>query len=358
MRRRHFLQASASLGLLQYSGLQAKTKTNKLGVALVGLGRYSEYQLAPALSMTDHCELRGIVTGSPKKIPVWQERYSIPDSNIYSYENLHEAVNNDDIDVIYVVVPTSLHKKFTLIAANAGKHVWCEKPMAMTVEDCQIMIDACEKNKVQLTVGYRVHHEPNTQTIMRYAQTMPYGSLETVIAKAGYKGGAPAKGNWRLERSMGGGAAYDMGVYPINGARNMVGAEPVAVSAQHKVYRPDVFTNTDEATFFQLEFKNGLIAECATSVFESMNLLRANAREGWYELSPFQSYNGVKGRTSDGKQLNQRIDNQQAAQMDNDALSIINNTAPKVPGLEGLHDIRVVEAILESARLNGERIEL
>src|SRR5690606_25358676 len=98
-------------------------KKDKLGVALVGLGGYSRNQLAPGLLQTEHCELRGIVTGTPSKIPTWQEQYGIPDANIYNYETMHEIANNDDIDVIYVVVPTGLHAKYGIIGAEAGKHV-------------------------------------------------------------------------------------------------------------------------------------------------------------------------------------------------------------------------------------------
>ena len=107
----------------------------KVGVALVGLGGYSSNQLAPALQLTQHCELRGIVTGSPEKIPQWQEKYGIKDANVYSYDNMHTLADNPDIDVVYVVTPPSLHKKYSIIGANAGKHVWCEKPMAMDEQE-------------------------------------------------------------------------------------------------------------------------------------------------------------------------------------------------------------------------------
>ncbi|MDX1700733.1 MAG: Gfo/Idh/MocA family oxidoreductase, partial [Melioribacteraceae bacterium] len=109
--RRTFLKKSGlliSAALLPFPGCIASSQ-KKLGVALVGLGYYSTDLLAPALQQTDHCELRGIVTGSPEKIPVWQKRYNIKDSNVYNYENMHEIANNDEIDVIYIVLPTGLH---------------------------------------------------------------------------------------------------------------------------------------------------------------------------------------------------------------------------------------------------------
>jgi glucose-fructose oxidoreductase len=107
-----------------------KQKKDKLGVALVGLGYYSTDLLAPALQQTKNCFLAGIVTGTPAKAETWKKQYNIPDKNIYNYQTFDQVANNPDIDVIYVVLPPSMHKEYVIRAANAGKHVWCEKPMA------------------------------------------------------------------------------------------------------------------------------------------------------------------------------------------------------------------------------------
>jgi len=129
---------------LPFPGCINFNQKKKLGVALVGLGYYSTDLLAPALQQTSYCELRGIVTGSPEKIPVWKQRYGIKDSNIYNYQNMHQIADNDEIDVIYIVLPTGLHAEYAIKAANTGKHVWCEKPMARTAKECQEIIDACK----------------------------------------------------------------------------------------------------------------------------------------------------------------------------------------------------------------------
>lgn len=357
--RRRFLQTTGALAASTAFSHRvfAIPRKRKIGVALVGLGYYSRDLLAPALQLTQHCELKGIVTGSPEKIPVWQKQYGIADTNVYNYGNMHEVANNPEIDVLYIVVPTSLHMKYSLIAASAGKHVWCEKPMAMTEAECTAIIDSCNKNKVQLTLGYRLQHEPNTRTVIGYASSKPYGAITDVIAKAGYAGGAPSPDNWRLKRDMGGGALYDMGVYPINAARFTTAMEPVAVTARLESERKDVFKEVDESAYLSLEFPGGIIAECAASVGQNMNLLRANCEEGWYELSPMQSYSGVRGRTSDGKELNKTIANQQATQMDDDALAILQQAPIIAPGATGLGDIRVVQAALKS-HATGKRVTL
>ena len=327
---------------------RARSDKKNLGVALVGLGYYSTDLLAPALQYTEHCHLAGIVTGTPSKVPEWQTRFGIKDQNVYNYENMHTIADNDEIDVVYIVVPTGLHAKYAKIAADAGKHVWCEKPMAMNVEECQSIIDACKKNDVYLSVGYRVQHEPNTRTIMGYANDLPYGSIKEISAVAGYKGGGGT--GWRFQKDLGGGALYDMGVYTINALRYGSGMEPVRVlSAKSSTTRPEFFSEVDETTEYQLEFANGLIGYGKTSVGETMNQLKVTCENGWYEIAPMQSYHGVKGKTSDGKMLEEYIPNQQAKQMDNDALAIMNKTEVLVPGIEGLKDIRIVNAIREAA---------
>lgn len=355
--RRHLLGGALSLPLLHTQRVTA-TPNKKLGVALVGLGYYSRDLLALALQLTQHCELRGIVTGSPERIPLWQQRYGIAANNVYNYQNMASIANNPDIDVLYIVLPTFLHKEYAVAAANAGKHVWCEKPMAMTVNECEAIIAACQKNKVKLSIGYRMQHEPNTQTVIGYAKTQPYGAPQRLQAKAGYRSSGGAQSDWRMNQNQGGGALYDMGVYPINAARYASSLEPIAVSAVHQYLRPELFKNADETTVFTLEFNNGLTAQCATSVGENYNVLRVDCAKGWYELQPMQAYNGVKGRTSDGKKLDKFIANQQATQMDNDALAIIHNTNVLVPGEEGLLDIRVIEGALRSAAAKGARVRL
>lgn len=359
-RKKFLKQAGSALAVasIGFPSFIIPNKKEKLGVALVGLGSYSTGRLAPGLQKTEHCELRGIVTGSPSKIPKWQKKYDIPDANVYNYETMHEVANNDDIDIIYVVVPTGLHAKYSIIGAEAGKHVWCEKPMAMNVEECQSIIDAANKNGVSLSIGYRMQHEPNTKTIIKWGKEEKYGAVTGAQTGAGYSGSHP-EGNWRRDAELGGGALYDMGVYPINGARYATGTmEPVAVRGRQWSERKEMYDEVDEFTEFELEFPGGVIADGETSFGKSMNYLEVNCTDGWYKLEPFQSYSGVQGVTSDGKELPPDPNHQQARQMDNEALAIKESRDPIVPGSEGLKDIRIVRAIMESSEKDQAWIEL
>ena len=360
MRRRKFLRHTA-LGAAALSAAAAglpniliPRKKERLGVALVGLGYYSTDLLAPALQLTKNCYLAGTVTGSPEKAERWKKQHRLADKNIYNYNDFDKIADNPDIDVVYVVLPPVMHREYTVRAANAGKHVWCEKPMAMTAAECEAMIKACADNKVKLSIGYRMQHEPNTQEIIGYGRNKTFGKVKMVSVAAGYFDGR--SDHWKQNRAMGGGAMFDMGVYSLNAARYVTGEEPVAVLAQEKTTRPEIYTQADETTLFQLEFPSGALANCATSLGMSMNYLYTTAEQGWYRLEPFQAYSGIRGASSKGT-LELQIPNQQARQMDDDALAILEKKSLIVPGEEGWRDIRVVEAIHRSAT-EGKRIVL
>src|SRR3954463_9008538 len=135
-RRQFISKLGAGTALLSLSSLDVFSKgiqqnEKKLGIALVGLGYYIEHLLAPALQETKHCYLAGIVTGSPEKAERWKNQFSIPDKNVYTYKTFDQIADNKDIDIIYVVLPNSMHHEYVLRAAKAGKHVICEKPMAV-----------------------------------------------------------------------------------------------------------------------------------------------------------------------------------------------------------------------------------
>jgi glucose-fructose oxidoreductase len=361
MKRRGFLKAAvptlagSALAHRVWSSNRVPQQKSRLGVALVGLGYYSTDLLAPALQLTKNCYLAGIVTGTPAKAERWMRDYKIPAANVYNYQSFDRLADNDEIDVVYVVLPPSMHAEYCIRAARAGKHIWCEKPMAVTAAECQSMIEACTSNKVKLSIGYRMQHEPNTQEIIRFRRESVYGKVQRVTAFAGYFDGRT--NHWKQQKKMGGGSMYDMGVYPLNAARYAAGLEPVAVTATKSTTRPQVYHEVDETMHFRLEFPGGATAECESSFGKGMNDLRVECSKGWYSLSPFQAYGGIRGETSDGKKLTASIPNQQAKQMDDDALAILQNKEVSVPGEEGLKDIRVVEAIHRSAD-SGRRVEL
>ena len=336
----------------------SSNKKDKLGVALVGLGYYSTDLLAPALQQTNDCYLAGIVTGTPAKAEAWQKKYNIPEKNIYNYQNFDEIANNPDIDVVYVVLPPSMHHEYVIRGAKAGKHVWCEKPMAITAQECQEMIDACNKNKTTLAIGYRLHHEPNTQDWRKIVNQQLLGKVKQVKCAAGYFDGRT--NHWKQNKIMGGGVLYDMGVYAIQGARLGTGMEPITViSAATSTTRPEIYKDgLDETTIATLEFPGGILADIKTSFGENINYLEITCEKGNINMAPYSAYAGLKGKSNLGEiNFAYQVPWQQAKQMDDNAKAIKNGKPMLVPGEEGLRDIKVVEAIYKAAAL-GKAVKL
>jgi glucose-fructose oxidoreductase len=325
-----------------------RPKKTKLGIALVGLGYYSKDLLAPALLDTEYCYLAGIVTGTPAKAVEWKAKYNIPDKNIYNYDNFDQIANNPDIDVVYVVLPPSMHREYVVRAAKAGKHVFCEKPMAPTVADCEAMIKACKDNNVKLSIGYRCQHDPNIQAYMKAAKEGKFGKVRMINSAAGYFDGR--SNHWKQNKALGGGVMGDMGVYALQGARLATGEEPINVIAQASTFRPEIYKEVEETMMFQLEFPSGARAACQTSFGVNMNHLQIQYEKGWIRMEPQSGYSGNKGSMSDGTLINFPYAKkmQQPIQLDNDCKALLDGTDLLVPGEEGLRDIRVVEAIYKS----------
>jgi predicted dehydrogenase len=329
----------------------------KINIALCGLGRYAGY-LAIGLESTQYCRLAGIITGTPAKATDWQQRYNLPAKNIYNYQNFDMIVNNKDIDLVYVVLPNSMHKEFTIRAAKAGKHVIVEKPMAITVNDCREMIDACKNAGVQLAVGYRLHYEPYHLELKRLGQERVFGQVRLIEASLGYKSGDPSE--WRLNKALaGGGPLMNLGVYCVQSNRYVLGEEPHSVTAQFgPVTDKKLFSEVEESITWQLEFPGGALCTSTSTYNCSVDRFYAGGVDGFFELSPAISYGPFKGRTSNGE-LNFPTINQQATQCD--AISKVlleNKLLPNhITGEEGLKDMRILQAIYEAAA-TGKKISI
>jgi predicted dehydrogenase len=357
--RRQFLQStaafSAATAMGVHSSLAAQAKST-VNFAVVGLGSLSTNQIAPALQSTKVAKLAGIVTGTPAKADKWSAQYGIDRRNIYNYDNYDKLVDNDAIDAVYIVLPNSMHKEFTIRAAKAGKHVLCEKPMANSSQDCRDMIQACKDNQRKLAIGYRCQFEPHHLHCMELSRSGKFGPLKAIEAGFGFKIGDPNQ--WRLKRDLaGGGAMMDVGVYALQACRYLTGEEPAAITAQETKTDPKKFAEVDETITWTMTMPSGVNCYCSTSyAFNGINRFNAYADKGWFGLDPAYSYGGNKGNSSDGPIQFEQID-QFAAEMDAFAQCVLDDRASKVPGEEGLRDLLAVEAIYQSIR-SGTRCDV
>ncbi|MEP6731168.1 MAG: Gfo/Idh/MocA family oxidoreductase [bacterium] len=352
--RREFIKSAAiaaATAPLVARDLHARPPEKKLGFALVGLGSLSTYQIAPALQKTHFCRLAGIVTGTPAKAIKWKAQYGIPDHSVYNYDTMESMAGNPEIDVVYVVTPNALHADHTIKAAKARKHVLCEKPMEVSVSRCESMIDACRKARRQLAIGYRCQFEPHHLECVRLAREKTFGTLKSIDAGFGFPIGDPTQ--WRMNRALaGGGPLMDVGIYALQASRMLTHEEPVSVSAHTTKTDPAKFRDVEETMTFDLTFPSGVVSRCTTSYSFGVNKFAATAERGGFGMEPAFNYSGNRAWRSDGKPLRFDEIDVFAAEMDDFARCIIDGKPTRVPGEEGLRDIRVMMALYDSARAN------
>ncbi len=361
--RRSFIQqvslTAASLPVLNILNAACMNTTNNdektLRVAIMGLGSYGT-RVAEAMKDCKRAKLVGVISGTPSKITDWRKKYNIPEKNCYNYENFDAIKNNPDIDAVYVITPNALHHDEVIRVAKAGKHVICEKPMAINAKEGQEMVDACKANNVKLLVGYRMHFEPHTLEIIRMRNAGDFGKVLFFQGLSGFTIGDPTQ--WRLNKALaGGGAMMDIGIYSINGSRYMIGEDPVWVTAQETKNNPEKFKEgVDETIQFELGFPSGAVASCL-STYSMNNLDRffLNGDKGFAELLPATGYGPIKGRTNKGE-IDAPVVTHQTVQMDAMAGIILNNEKPVVPvdGEEAVKDLKIIDAIYEACKTSNK----
>ena len=361
--RRIFLQQlSAALVLPALPAIGKDVLTIPQGpvlkVAIMGLGSYGT-RVAEAMLTCKRAKLTGVISGTPSKIKNWQAKYGIAEKNCYNYENFDQIKNNPDIDAVYIITPNALHHQQAIRVAQAGKHVICEKPMALNAMEGLEMVNACKKANVKLLIGYRMHFEANTLEVVRMRKAGAFGKPLFFQGLSGFRIGDP--GQWRLTKNLaGGGAMMDIGIYSINGSRYMSGEEPIWVTAQETKTDPQKFKEgVDETIQFQLGFASGAVASClSTYSMNNLDKFFLNGEKGFAELQPSTGYGPIQGRTHTGP-LTQPHVTHQTTQMDEMAQIILDNKIPEIPvdGEEGLKDMKIVDAIYLAAK-TGKRIEL
>jgi predicted dehydrogenase len=325
---------------------------DRVGFALVGLGRLATQQLIPAFRASKKAKLTALVSGDAAKAQKLAAENGVDPKSVYNYKNFGKIAKNKDVQVVYIVLPNSMHAEYTVRAARAGKHVLCEKPMEVSVAKCQQMISECRHAKVKLMIAYRIQYEPMNRAIQRMVREKTFGEIK-YIESANLQ--MVKEMEWRLsEKLSGSGAVGDLGVYCINTIRFLLGEEPVEIFAQ--TFRPpgdSRFKEVDATTTWQMRFPSGLLANCACS-FDGHDTksYRVVAERGTFGMDPSFPYHGLKMFAKPNEPPLPQIaeTDQFANELDHMADCILNNREPYTPGEEGLQDQRIIEAIFESAK--------
>lgn len=335
---------------------QPDRPARRLGVAVVGLGHLSLEQILPGFGQAKSVRLAALVSGHREKALALAAQHGLPDSSVYDYATFDRLRDDPSVDIVYVVLPNSLHEEFVLRAARAGKHVLCEKPMATTVAEAERMVQGCADAKVKLMVAYRMQYEATQRATIALARGGALGDLRLLQAINGQN---DVPGQWRQVKALaGGGSLPDVGLYALNAFRYITGEEPVEVTG--RITQPagdDRFREVEDLATFTVTFPSGVmgVGTSAYSIHETRSL-QVLGSAGSVTLDNAFAYNNLamtvtrKDGAVDGHERRQfPPQNQFATEMDHLASAIRSNGVPHTPGEEGLADMRLMAAIYEAA---------
>ena len=337
----------------------------RVGFAVVGLGRLALEEVLPAFGETKKSRLVALVSGTPDKAARVAAEYGVRPEAVYDYAGFDRIRDNTEIKVVYIILPNSMHKEYTIRAAQAGKDVLCEKPMAVSAAEGQAMVDACSAAQRKLMIAYRCQYEPYNREVLRMVREKAFGPVRFIDAVNLQNQGDGAQ--WRFSRALaGGGALPDIGLYCLNAARFLTGEEPVEVIGRSFSPEGDPrYAEVEETVNFMLRFPGGVVANCATSYgMHESRLLRVHTPAGAITLDGAFAYHDKQlrvarrdGRAESVEERRLPMQNQFALEIDHMADCVLSNRQPHTPGEEGVQDHRIMEAIYQSAA-SGQPVAL
>ena len=337
----------------------------RLGVAVVGLGHLALGQILPGFGTARHVRLAAVVSGDKAKGAAIADQHGLPSTGVYDYDTFDDIAHDRSIDIVYIVLPNSMHAEFTVRAARAGKHVLCEKPMATTVADAERMIAACRDAKRLLMIAYRLQYDPTHRLLIAATRSDEHGPVRYI--EATYLQNNADNGQRRHIRSLaGGGSLPDVGLYCLNAARYVTGEEPVEITASVDSPSDDPrFREIEDFCRFSLRFPSGALANCTSAYsVHTKRTLSVSKPQATIVVDPAFDYTNLalrfeqkSGQTPSRDERRFQPQSQFATEMDAFALSIRAGTVPHTPGEEGLQDMKLMAAIYEAAG-SGRTVKL
>ncbi|WP_394842803.1 Gfo/Idh/MocA family oxidoreductase [Pendulispora brunnea] len=332
--------------------------TRKIRYAVAGAGNIAQAAVLPAFEHArENSELAAIISSDPEKRETLATHYGL--RHVGSYDQLESILAQGKIDALYIALPNSMHREFTERAARAKVHVLCEKPMAMTEEDCEAMIRACRDANVKLMIAYRLHFE---EANLRAIELVKNGTLGPVRLFDSSFAQQVRPGDIRTRAEVGGGALFDTGIYCVNAARAIFRDEPEEVFAYQVSHGDGRFRGVDATTVAVLRFPGERIATFGSSQgAATIDTYRIIGTEGDLRVEPAYTYQGDLTHTlTVGGETRTTIftkRDQFAPELVAFSRCILEGTEPEPSGEEGLADVRILRAIARAAR-EGRPVKL
>lgn len=332
-------------------------QTRRIRYALVGAGNIAQVAVLPAFEHArENSELVAIVSSDDTKRRELAERYGVEHTG--GYEELERVLEASQADVLYIALPNHMHREYTERAARAGVHVLCEKPMATTSADCQAMIDATQAAGVRLMIAYRLHFEAANLRAVEIARSGRLGNPLLYTATFTHW---VETGDIRTRPEVGGGALFDIGIYCINAARYLFGDEPIEAFCYANFGRGPG-AGVDETVVALLRFPEGRYAQFAISQMAApVSTFRLVGSQGVLETEGAFSFTDPRTQTLlfDGTREEEHFPpvDQFAPELVYFSRCILEDREPEPSGIEGLADVRIIEALYRSLE-RGEPVPL
>jgi predicted dehydrogenase len=340
----------------------AKFKGKKIRYAVVGLGHIAQVAVLPAFKHSKNSELVALISEDPEKLKKIGKMYKVPKERCFNLSDFPQCLTTAGVDVVYIATPNNTHHKLVIQALNVGVNVLCEKPLAISVKECEEMIEASETNNRLLMTAYRLHFEQSNLEIIKLAQSKKLGELR--IFNSTFTMQVTDKDNIRLSPThQGGGPIWDIGIYCLNAVRSIFKDEPTEVVAFASSTEDERFKKTDEMVSVLMKFPQDRLASfvCSFGADSCANydLIGTKGRvhlEKAYEYASGREMVQLKDDEKPKKKKYPKAD-QFAAELDYFSSCVLNNNIPEPSAIEGKADIRVIEAILQSIK-TGQVVKL
>jgi predicted dehydrogenase len=326
---------------------------NKVGFAVVGLGAIAQSAVLPAFAKCKKAKLVALVSRDKDKAARLARQFQAPNS--YGREEYAACLANPQVAAVYIATPQGEHLEFTVRAAEAGKHVLCEKPLAADVKQSARMVEACQRNSVLLMTAYRKYFEPSTVYLKKLIQDGKLGKIDVMHSAFSERHG-PSSPGWLCDVGLaGGGPMMDLGVYCVNTSRWLVGEDPVEASARMWNHDQARYREVEEGLTFRLEFASGLIVQGSSTYSSAMSsFIYVQGTEGWVCLSPafpFEEERRLNGKIN-GRRLERKfkIVDEFALEITAFADAIQGQGTIAPDGVQGHRDMVILRAIYDSAR--------
>lgn len=326
----------------------------RIGFAVVGLGKIAQGSVLPAFANSKSAKLVALVGRDQEKTAQLARRFHA--IAIYHSDEYAACLANSDVSAVYIATPPGEHARLTVQAAEAGKHVLCEKPLAATVEQSAEMVEACRQNGVLLMTAYRKYYEPSTLHLKQLIQGGKLGRIDAIHTAFSELYVPGVSQGWLLDLKLGGGGPLmDLGVYCVNTSRWLVDENPTQATAQSWTKDTKRFREVEEGVSFRLQFLSGLVVHGSSSYGAALSsFIFVQGTKGWASLAPVFPFDEVRhlagkiGKRSFSRSF--KVIDEFASEIDAFASAIQNKHGVEADGVQGHRDMIIIEAIYESAR--------